>query len=64
MQKGVLYRALSIVILTIVSVLYLVPSVVSPVPEWWPSLIAEDSPGIGFAWRNSFALERGIGEGD
>jgi len=40
MPKGVLYRALGIVILTIVSVMYLVPSLVSPLPEWWPSVLS------------------------
>ena len=40
MQKGVLYRALGIVLLTMLAVLYLVPSVVSSVPEWWPSFLS------------------------
>ena len=39
-RKGVLYRALGIVILTLVSVLYLVPSAVSALPDWWPSFLS------------------------
>jgi preprotein translocase subunit SecD len=40
MPKGVLYRALGILILTLVSVMYVVPSVVSSLPEWWPSFLS------------------------
>jgi preprotein translocase subunit SecD len=39
MAKGILYRALLVLGLTIGSIVYLIPSAVGSLPEWWTSLL-------------------------
>ena len=39
MPRGILYRALLIIVLTLWAVLYLVPSLMTTSPEWWPSFL-------------------------
>jgi preprotein translocase subunit SecD len=40
MPQGILYKVLFIVVLTIGSVAYLVPSLTTTPPEWWPSFLS------------------------
>jgi len=39
MLRGILYRALLIVVLTVGSVVYLVPSLTTTLPEWWTAAL-------------------------
>lgn len=39
MAKGILYRALLVLVLTLGAIIYLVPSAVGTLPEWWTSLL-------------------------
>jgi len=39
MAKGILYRALLVLVLMVGSIVYLIPSTVASLPEWWTSLL-------------------------
>ena len=39
MAKGILYRALLVLVLTVGAIIYLVPTAVGTLPEWWTSLL-------------------------
>ena len=39
MAKGILYRALLVLVLTMGAIIYLIPSAVGSLPEWWTSLL-------------------------
>lgn len=39
MAKGILYRVLLVLVLTVGAIIYLVPSAVGSLPEWWTSLL-------------------------
>jgi preprotein translocase subunit SecD len=39
MAKGILYRALLVLVLTVGAIIYLVPTAVGTLPEWWATLM-------------------------
>jgi preprotein translocase subunit SecD len=51
MPRGILYRALLIVVLIGTAVLYLAPSVMTAMPEWWPSFLPSRKIRLGLDLR-------------
>jgi len=56
MPKGILYRALLILVLVIGAVVYLVPSMVGTLPEWWPSFLPSNKIRLGLDLRGGTHL--------
>lgn len=56
MPQGILYRALLIVALTIGAVLYLTPSLMTAMPEWWPSFLPARKIRLGLDLRGGTHL--------
>lgn len=56
MPKGILYRALLILVLTVGAMLYLVPSVIGTLPDWWPSFLPSHKIRLGLDLRGGTHL--------
>jgi len=56
MPRGILYRALLIIGLTLWAVLYLVPSLTTSLPEWWPSFLPSRKIHLGLDLRGGTHL--------
>lgn len=56
MPRGILYRALLIIVLTLWAVLYLVPSLMTTSPEWWPSFLPSRKIHLGLDLRGGTHL--------
>ena len=56
MPRGILYRALLIIGLTLWAVLYLVPSLATTPPEWWPSFLPSRKIHLGLDLRGGTHL--------
>ncbi len=56
MPRGILYRALLIIVLTLWAVLYLVPSLTTTMPEWWPSFLPSRKIRLGLDLRGGTHL--------
>src|ERR687888_120403 len=56
MPKGILYRALLIVGLTLGAVVYLVPSLTTTVPEWWATFLPSRKIRLGLDLRGGTHL--------
>ncbi|MBI3756637.1 MAG: protein translocase subunit SecD [Deltaproteobacteria bacterium] len=56
MPRGILYRALLIVVLIGTAMLYLAPSVMTTLPEWWPSFLPSRKIRLGLDLRGGTHL--------
>ncbi|MCS6924466.1 MAG: protein translocase subunit SecD, partial [Candidatus Binatia bacterium] len=56
MRKGILYRALLIAALIVTALIYLVPSFVSPLPEWWSKFLPSRKIRLGLDLRGGTYL--------
>ncbi len=56
MPRGILYRALLIIGLTLWAVMYLVPSLTTTLPEWWPSFLPSRKIRLGLDLRGGTHL--------
>jgi len=56
MPRGILYRALLIIGLTLWAVMYLVPSLMVALPEWWPSFLPSRKIHLGLDLRGGTHL--------
>src|SRR5258705_11809203 len=56
MPRGILYRALLIVVLIGTAVLYLAPSVMTAMAEWWPSFLPSRKIRLGLDLRGGTHL--------
>jgi preprotein translocase subunit SecD len=56
MSRGILYRALLIVVLTVGAVVYLVPSLTTALPEWWLSFLPSRKIRLGLDLRGGTHL--------
>ncbi|MBI3301086.1 MAG: protein translocase subunit SecD [Deltaproteobacteria bacterium] len=56
MPRGILYRALLIVVLTVGAVVYLVPSLTTSLPEWWLSFLPSRKIRLGLDLRGGTHL--------
>lgn len=56
MPQGILYRALFIVVLTIGALVYLAPSLMTAMPEWWPSFLPSRKIRLGLDLRGGTHL--------
>jgi preprotein translocase subunit SecD len=56
MPQGILYRALFIVALTLGAVLYLTPSLMTAMPDWWPSFLLTRKIHLGLDLRGGTHL--------
>ena len=66
MQKGILYRALLILALIVWAVVYLVPSTMEKVPDWWSAILPSRKIRLGLDLKGgmhlllSIDMEKGI----
>lgn len=66
MQKGILYRALLIVALSVWAIVYLVPSLMEKVPDWWSAILPSRQIRLGLDLQGgmhlllSVDMEKGI----
>ena len=56
MQKGILYRALLILALGVWAVVYLAPSMMETVPDWWSSILPSRKIRLGLDLRGGTHL--------
>ncbi|MBM4254463.1 MAG: protein translocase subunit SecD [Deltaproteobacteria bacterium] len=56
MQKGILYRALLVLALVVWAVVYLVPSLMEKVPEWWSAILPSRKIHLGLDLRGGTHL--------
>ncbi len=56
MPQGILYRALFIVALTLTAVIYLTPSLMTAMPDWWPSFLPARKIRLGLDLRGGTHL--------
>ncbi|HEV8718110.1 MAG TPA: protein translocase subunit SecD [Candidatus Binatia bacterium] len=56
MPRGILYRALLVIGLTLWAVLYLAPSLTTALPEWWPSFLPSRKIRLGLDLRGGTHL--------
>ncbi|MGE0823586.1 MAG: protein translocase subunit SecD [Candidatus Binatia bacterium] len=56
MQKGILYRALLVLALIVWAIVYLIPSTMDKVPEWWASLLPSRKISLGLDLRGGTHL--------
>ena len=56
MQKGILYRALLILALIVWAIVYLVPSTMEKVPDWWSSILPSRKIRLGLDLRGGTHL--------
>jgi preprotein translocase subunit SecD len=56
MPKGILSRALLIVVLMVTALLYLTPSFVTTMPDWWPSFLPSRKIRLGLDLRGGTHL--------
>ncbi len=56
MPRGILYRALFIVFLTVAAIVYLAPSMMTTLPEWWPSFFPSRKIRLGLDLRGGTHL--------
>lgn len=56
MQKGILYRALLVLALIVWAVVYLVPSTMEKVPDWWSSILPSRQIRLGLDLRGGTHL--------
>src|SRR5581483_10410553 len=56
MQKGILYRVLLILALIVWAVVYLVPSTMEKVPDWWSSILPSRKIRLGLDLRGGTHL--------
>src|SRR5713101_1415616 len=56
MPRGILYRALLIIVLTLWAVLYLLPSLMTTSPAWWPSFFPSRKIHLGLDLRGGTHL--------
>ena len=59
MAKGLLYRIVLIAVLTLGSVVYLLPSLTTP-PEWWNTFMPDNKIRLGLDLRGGIYLLLGI----
>ena len=56
MQKGILYRALLILALVVWAVVYLIPSTMEQMPDWWSSILPSRKIRLGLDLRGGTHL--------
>ena len=56
MQKGILYRALLILVLIVWAIVYLVPSMMEKVPDWWAAILPSRKIRLGLDLQGWYAL--------
>jgi preprotein translocase subunit SecD len=56
MQKGILYRALLVLALIVWAVVYLVPSMMEKVPDWWSAILPSRKIRLGLDLRGGAHL--------
>ena len=56
MNRNLLYRTLMVVVVTVVAVIYLVPSLVSTLPSWWKAVLPDQAIRLGLDLQGGMHL--------
>jgi preprotein translocase subunit SecD len=57
MTRNLLYRALIVVAATVAALVYLVPSVVAPLPAWWKAVFPDQPIRLGLDLRGGARVQ-------